>query len=285
MLGGQDGELPMSFEDRDDASAPLLWNWGPKPSRCGRETEFKPVQLQLPLGAEAWRESPVGKSDLLDRELPNFLTMIGVSEPALVARALIDEFRSVSGMLSASTMRIRALVGGRTAAAIQSARDLMKAAMLERVMEAPAVPRSAALIDFLTAEIGFLEQECLLSLYVNSGLRLMRIETIAEGDSGQVLLHARKIIACGLVIGAAGYILVHNHPSGIPEPSNADIAATAHVRRLSAELGLQLVDHLIVARGRVGSIEDHWREARWRQGEPAGADAESSGLDVSGEFR
>jgi DNA repair protein RadC len=254
----------MSFEEKDGADLSPLWDWRHKRApQYGREPQFNPLQLQLPLGAEALRESPAAQPQSSASQLPDFLHMIGVSEPDLVALELIREFRSLPELLAASTTRIRARVGSRVAQAIQTTRELMKATLVERVTVAPVVPRSAALIDFLTTEIGFLEQERLLSLYVNSELRLMRIETIADGDSGQVLLYARKIISFGLAIGAAGYVLVHNHPSGISEPSNADLAATSHMRRLSAELGLRLIDHLIIARGRFGSIDDHWRESRW----------------------
>jgi DNA repair protein RadC len=101
---------------------------------------------------------------------------------------------------------------------------------------------------------------------VDSNCRLMRIERITEGSFQAASVDRRSIIGCALAVGAAGFILVHNHPSGIPQPSNADIALTRQLRALAAELDLNLLDHFIVARGRLGTIEDYWREARFAGG-------------------
>jgi DNA repair protein RadC len=258
-------QLLMSFEEGRVPADPALWDWGNKESkRISREPRYDPLQLQLPLGVEALRESGLVESYSPDRHLVNLLRLTGVSDPDLVARELASEFASLWDLMAASRPRIRALVGKRVAQAVHTAHELMKAALLERAVAAPLVPRSAALIDFLRAELGCLKHERLLSLYLDAEMRLMSIETIADGDCGQVLLHARKIMTCGLAIGASAFVLVHNHPSGIPEPSAADLAATAQLRRTSAELGLELIDHLIIAREGFGSINDYWREARWK---------------------
>lgn len=135
----------------------------------------------------------------------------------------------------------------------------------EQVADGPVIQRSEKLIDFLQAEVGFLKYERLLALYVDARSRLMRIERIADGSFRDVQIDFRSIIGCALAIGAAGFVLVHNHPSGIPEPSDRDVASTERLRRLAAELDLTLLDHLIIARGRLGSVHDLWREARWSQ--------------------
>jgi DNA repair protein RadC len=98
---------------------------------------------------------------------------------------------------------------------------------------------------------------------VDSRLHLLRIEKIADGAFGEVAVDQRKIISCGLRIGAAGFILVHNHPSGTPQPSQADLSLSSRLKRLAGELDLHLLDHLIVARGQMGSIVDYWQEAQW----------------------
>ena len=156
------------------------------------------------------------------------------------------------------------MVGSRLARTVMASHGLMKAMMEEKVIERPVVPRSDALIDFLQAEVGFLKHERLLALYVDSKCRLMRIERIAEGSFTGGLPDQRAIIGCALAIGAAGFILVHNHPSGIPVPSIADLSFTQRLKHVAAEFDLNLLDHFIVARGRLGTIEEHLREARFR---------------------
>jgi DNA repair protein RadC len=142
----------------------------------------------------------------------------------------------------------------------------MKAMLRERIVDGPVVHRSQELVDLLQAKIGFLKQECLFALFVDSKGRLMRIERISDGCFNEVQIDQRSIIGCALAIGATGFVLVHNHPSGIPKPSNSDIASTERLKRLAAELDLHLLDHLIIARGKLGSIQDFWREARWSEG-------------------
>jgi len=141
----------------------------------------------------------------------------------------------------------------------------MRTVLSEPLRQGPIVPRSKELISFLQARIGFLKHEQLIALYVDQALRLLRIRRIAEGGFDEVVLDTRKIIACGLGAGASAFILVHNHPSGVPTPSPDDIASTGRLKRIAAEMDLHLLDHLRVARGCFGSVSDFWREATWQQ--------------------
>ena len=199
--------------------------------------------------------------------LTEFLSSLGVSDPGTTARSLHKEFGTLSDLLTASWWRLHRTVDHRLARLIMTSHGLMKAMLEEQVLEGPVIPGSKGLIDLLQVEIGFLKHERLLSLYVDSKCRLMRIERIADGAFGEVALDIRSIIGCALAIGSAGFILVHNHPSGIPQPSNADIDATSRLKRLAANFNLALHDHFIVARGRLGTIEEYWRETRFARGE------------------
>jgi len=235
---------------------------GPQSSEPG--TSFDPFQLELPwmpprsLPVE-W-QSPVAV-------LTDYLRAIGVTQPGLAARSLLDEFGSLSDLLAASSSRLRRVAGKRLADVLRASRILIEARFSEQIREGPIVPRSPELIKLLQLEVGFLDHERLVALYVDSNRRLMRIQKVGDGTLGGATINSRKIIGCGLALGASGFILVHNHPSGNPAPSKADLAATAHLRRLGAEVELFLLDHLIVARGQVEAIEDLWREARWNGAE------------------
>ena len=197
------------------------------------------------------------------RVLGQFLAAIEISNPSLKARSLLNEFGSLSDLLAAPSWRLRWVAGKRVASFIRASRNLMRATLLEDLKQGPLVCRSAQLLDLLQLEIGFLEHERLIALYVDRHSRLMKIEKIEDGTLGEVPIDARKIIGCGLAVGAAGFVLVHNHPSGIPKPSQLDLYATSRLRELGKEVDLHLLDHLIVARGTFGSVEEVWREARW----------------------
>jgi DNA repair protein RadC len=233
-------------------------------SRLLSGTRLEPIQLELPgvpqgeIQTVEW-QSPV-------QVLTRYLDALAVSSASTIARALLGEFGSLSDLLAAPRGRLRWVAGRRVAEAIKASRDLTKARLLEEVKEGPVVSRSPELLELLQLEVGFLQHERLLALYVDQKSRLMRIERIGEGSLGEVAINARKIIGCGLAIGATGFILVHNHPSGSPAPSAADLSVTSRLRTLGKEVELHLLDHLVIARGRFGSIEDFWREARWTSG-------------------
>jgi DNA repair protein RadC len=225
------------------------------PDRVPAEEEFRPAPAADKPDVLEWN-GPV-------RVLADYLGAAGITRPASCARSLLEEFGSLSDMFAAPRWRLRRVAGRRVANILAAGCSLMKARFLEQVREGPLVQRSRELIDLLQLELGFLKHERLLALYVDSNARLMRIETVGDGPVGEVPIDNRRIVGCGLAIGASGFILVHNHPSGIPQPSKADLAVTSRLRALGRELDLHLLDHLIVARGRLASIEDCWREARW----------------------
>lgn len=99
--------------------------------------------------------------------------------------------------------------------------------------------------------------EWLLALYVDSYLNLIAIETVARGGLSDVTANPGAILCRGRALGAQGFVLVHNHPSGDAAPSNADIAFTQRLRQTSAELDIPLLDHFIVAGGKM-NVVGHW---------------------------
>jgi DNA repair protein RadC len=197
--------------------------------------------------------------------LAEFLSAIGVADPGRIARSLIEEFGSLSHFLSASWWRLSRVVGRRLSRTIQSSHQLMRAMLEEQIPEGRVVTGSKEFVEFLQVEMGFLEHEQLLAIFVDRGSRLMRIERLANGSFREAPVDKRKIIGCALNIGAAAFFLIHNHPSGIPSPSMQDIRMTEDLRRLAESFDINLLDHLVVARGKIFSIEDCWREARMMQ--------------------
>jgi DNA repair protein RadC len=208
------------------------------------------------------------------KALAEFLSALGVIDPGRIARSLIEEFGSLSRFLSASRWRLSRVVGRRLSRTIQSSHQLMRAMLEEQIPDGPVVTRSKEFVDFLQAEMGFLEHEQLLAVFVDRDSRLMRIERLAIGSFREAPVDKRKIIGCALNLGAAALFLIHNHPSGNPMPSMQDLRITDDLRRLAESFDINLLDHLIVAGGNICSIEDCWREARNHQ--PAGSVAKGA---------
>lgn len=84
---------------------------------------------------------------------------------------------------------------------------------------------------------------------VDSKNRLLGWERLARGTVDQAPVYPREVMVLALKHQAAGVILVHNHPGGDPRPSTADIETTRHINRVAVEMGLKLLDHLVVAEG------------------------------------
>jgi DNA repair protein RadC len=91
-----------------------------------------------------------------------------------------------------------------------------------------------------------LNHERVRVLYLNAQNRLILDHTASDGTIDEAAIHPREVIRKGLDIGATALILVHNHPSGSPEPSRADIAITTRIAEAGRHLGIVVHDHVII---------------------------------------
>jgi DNA repair protein RadC len=107
------------------------------------------------------------------------------------------------------------------------------------------------------ASLGAEAHEWLLALYVDAKFQLLAVETVAQGDVSSGDIPSWRLIDRAKALGAAGFILVHNHPSGDPTPSDSDIRATVRLAHVSKELDVPLIDHLIIAGDEIRSV-GHW---------------------------
>lgn len=99
-------------------------------------------------------------------------------------------------------------------------------------------------------------REWLLALFVDAELNLLAVDTIARGELASCSVPFDRIIRRAFQLEAHAYLLVHNHPSGDPRPSESDILITRRLARLSADLDVPLLDHLIIAGERMMSCGD-----------------------------
>ena len=111
----------------------------------------------------------------------------------------------------------------------------------------------AALFDYVSS-LSEEAHEWLLAFYVDTQLNLLATETVAKGGLDSAPVNFGAILCRGRSLGAAGFLLVHNHPSGDPTPSRADIALTQRLRWISAELEMPLLDHFVVAGGEMMQV-------------------------------
>lgn len=126
----------------------------------------------------------------------------------------------------------------------------------------PGSQRSGALVDgndpalhhYLRACIGGGLDERLHIVWTDPRRGYLCDETVAVGSGGRIAARLRPLIERALSLGAGGFLMAHNHPSGDCRPSADDIAATRRIADLAAALELELVDHLVVTRTRIFSM-------------------------------
>jgi DNA repair protein RadC len=194
-----------------------------------------------------------GDDDALgDHEVIEYLLMIAIPrvDTKPVARVLVQRFGSLAGVLSADTKTLMGVPGVKDAAAAAlkivgvSARRLARQA----VREEPVLSSWQALLDYLHIDMAHLNHERVRVLYLNTQNRLILDQIVSDGTLDESAIYTREIIAKAMAIGAAALILVHNHPSGNPEPSRADIQITHKIMEAGRLLGITVHDHVIIGR-------------------------------------
>jgi DNA repair protein RadC len=127
-------------------------------------------------------------------------------------------------------------------------RGVMLHVLRAEALEGPILSSSQALIEYLFADMAHLPAEQLRVLFLNSKNRLLRDEVVSEGSVNETQVYPREIMRRALELGATALVLVHNHPSGDPQPSRGDIEATRRVVAAGRPFEIQIHDHVIIAR-------------------------------------
>lgn len=133
-------------------------------------------------------------------------------------------------------------------------RHVMLHVLRAEAAKAPVLGTSEGLIDYLFADMAYLPVERLRVLFLNSKNRLLSDELVSDGSVNEAPFYPREIMRRALEVGATALILAHNHPSGDPQPSDADIRATRRVAEAGRALDIRLHDHVIVARSGWSSL-------------------------------
>ena len=157
-------------------------------------------------------------------------------------------FGSLAAVVEADAADLAPHLGGRTDAGelLTSAKALIRAAMFERVVRSPIMSADADLNAYLVARLRSLRQELLLAIFADTDRGFIAEEVIALGEVCSVSCHPRTLFTRALALDSRAILLVHNHPSGSPEPSEHDVRSTERLARQAEMLDIELIDHLIV---------------------------------------
>lgn len=193
-----------------------------------------------------------GEGALSDHEVVEYLLMTAIPRKDVkpLAKSLLSRFGGLAGVLNAEATALARHpgMGETSAAALKIVALATRRLARTGVQEQPVLASWQALIDYLTIDMAHLNHERVRVLYLDTKNRLIADEVLSEGSLDEAAIHPREVVKKALDLGSAAMIMVHNHPSGSPEPSRADIAITNRIAEAGRLLGITLHDHVIIGK-------------------------------------
>ncbi len=239
---------------------------GPSPAQA-REKDPAPAQekdsARLPFRGHRDRVRRrflnAGAEALADYELLELLLFYSVERVDVkpLAKALLREFGSIGGILAASREQLEKheKLSERTTVHLKAIRETARRLAKEAFIDRPVVSSWNQLLDYCRVAMADEQTERFRILFLDRKNRIIRDEVQQTGTVDHTPLYPREVIKRTFELGASSLILVHNHPSGDPTPSPADIAVTRELSEIGAKLGITLHDHVIIAKGGFRSLK------------------------------
>jgi DNA repair protein RadC len=203
-----------------------------------------------------------GGDALQDYELLEYLLglVIPRRDTKPLAKALLREFRTLGGLLTANPEELRRRttkerdpafpkdgLSDTIIAALKAIQVAYLRTVMSEVQQQPILGSWQAMLDYLRADMGHLRHERVRALYLDNRNRLMRDEVMSEGSVDQSAIYVREVVKRALELGATAIVLVHNHPSGEASPSRQDIAVTREIVEACKRFSIAVHDHIIIA--------------------------------------
>jgi DNA repair protein RadC len=201
-----------------------------------------------------------GASSLSDAELLAIFLRTGTAGMPVMAlaRHLTDSFDGLRGLMTASQRQFCAVKGLGTAkyAQVQAAMEMARRVMDEPLRQGDPLRSPEDTRRFLNSRLGTYPHEVFAGLFLDNRHRVIRYQELFRGTIDGAAVYPREVVRQALEVNAAAVIFAHNHPSGVAEPSRADVSLT---RRLKEALGLvdiRVLDHMVVGHGEVISLAE-----------------------------
>jgi DNA repair protein RadC len=192
-----------------------------------------------------------GGDGFQDYELLEFLLTLAIPrrDTKPLAKALIERFGSFAEVIAASPEALAEFDVSEAAIASLKIVDAAAIRMMQRkAIDRPVLSSWQKVLDYCHAAMARRPNEHFRVLFLDRKNKLIKDEVQQTGTVNHAPVYPREVMKRALELGASAIIMVHNHPSGDPSPSAADVAMTHEVRDVGAKLGVTLHDHLIIGR-------------------------------------
>lgn len=202
-----------------------------------------------------------GASALSDAELLAIFLRTGVRGQSAVdlARALLQKFGSLRRLLDADRHTFCEAHGLGTAkyVQLQATVEMAKRHLQEALHQADAFTSPELAQSYLMARLAQHQREVFACLFLDQRHRLIQYEELFHGTINQANVYPREVVKRALAHNAAAIILAHNHPSGVAEPSRADIELTHRLQEALHLIDVRVLDHIVVGTGQATSMTAH----------------------------
>lgn len=197
-----------------------------------------------------------GCANLDDQALLGRLLRHGCNDPDRLAGKLLNRFGSLGAVASADPSELArvARCGADVLRDVQALREFAARLARTDACRRPVITSWSALQAYVRTTMAHRPREQFRVLFLDHRNNLMQDEMIADGTVDHAPVYPREVIRRALEMSASAMVLVHNHPSGDPTPSRADIEMTRKVIDAARCLGLQVHDHLVVGRDGTASF-------------------------------
>jgi len=193
-----------------------------------------------------------GAASLADYELLEMAIFRAVprADTKPIAKALLDKFGTLAEVLAAPRGRLKEVdgVGDRIIDELKVIRAFSERTAAEAVRRRTVLSSWSALLDYCRTAMAYEEREQFRILFLDKKNQLLADEVQQTGTVDHTPVYPREVIRRALELSATAIILVHNHPSGDPTPSRADIEMTKTIVDVAKPLGIAVHDHLIIGR-------------------------------------
>lgn len=217
---------------------------------CDWPADERPREKLLQRGAQA----------LSDAELLAIFLRTGVRGKSAVdlARELLAEHEGLAALMSASQQRFCQSkgLGDAKYVQLQAVIEMSRRYLAEALQREQVFASAAATKQYLCAQLRGERREVFAVLYLDNQHALIAYEPLFFGTIDGAAVYPREIARRALELNAAAMIVAHNHPSGVAEPSDADVRITARIREAVQLLDIRLLDHCIVAGPEVISLAE-----------------------------
>ena len=201
-----------------------------------------------------------GAQSLSDAQLLAIILRTGSNKKTVIDTAmdLISRFGGLKGIEEASTKELKSFkgLGNAKIAQIKAAFELGKR-VLSHTFQKQIFNSASIVYNYFFPALNGLKKEVFISLLLDTKLKLIREVKISEGILNQSLIHPREVFKEAVKESAFAIILVHNHPSGDPTPSEQDIEITKKLKKASEILEISLLDHVIIGNGKYFSMKEN----------------------------